>query len=199
MDEPATDDADDADDEDMARDRVARLLPHLDALVGFARKRVGDPALANDVVQDAMLKAVQHAPEVRDDEQLLAWVYRILRNTITDALRHRHVEQKRSHEMPADLAAQEADMAELCRCMKPLIAQLKPEYAAVLQDDLAGVSLDQTAKRLGIDIGNVKVRRHRARGALRERLEQVCRTCARHGCLDCHCSEAPGQSRPGSA
>ena len=46
MDEPATDDA---------AGRVDRLLPHLDAFVAFARKRVGDPALAEDVVQDALV------------------------------------------------------------------------------------------------------------------------------------------------
>lgn len=189
MDEPATDD----------RGRITDLLPHLDAFVGFARKRVGDPTLANDIVQDALLKAVQHAPELRDGDLLIPWVYRILRNTITDALRHRGSERDHRRDMPEDAASRDADITDLCQCVGPLIDQLKPEYAAVLRDDLAGVSLDQTAQRLGIDIGNVKVRRHRARGALRERLEQTCRVCARHGCLDCHCAEAPGQPRLGSA
>ena len=185
MAEPATDDD---------HERVAGLLPHLEALTGFARKRIGDPTLASDVVQDALLKAVQHAPELRDDDHLVAWAYRILRNTITDALRRRGVEPEHNADL-ADLAASDEHAAEWCRCMKPLIDQLKPEYAEVLRDDLAGVSLDQTAKRLGIDMGNLKVRRHRARAALRERLEETCRVCARHGCLDCHCAEAPGQHR----
>jgi len=43
------------------------------------------------------------------------------------------------------------------------------------------------AKELGITPNNLKVRRHRARQQLRERLEEVCRTCAKHGCLDCSC------------
>ena len=45
----------------------------------------------------------------------------------------------------------------------------------------------QFAARHGISLDNVKVRRHRARKALRERLVDTCRLCADHGCLDCTC------------
>ena len=179
---------------DKVREGVAGLIPHLKAMTAFAQKRIGNPSLASDVVQDALLKAVQHAPELRDDDHLVAWAYRILRNTITDALRRRGVEPDHNADL-ADLAVPDERAAEWCRCIEPLIDLLKPEYAEVLRDDLAGMSLDETAKRLGIDMGNLKVRRHRARAALRERLETTCRVCARHGCLDCHCAEAPEQHR----
>lgn len=43
------------------------------------------------------------------------------------------------------------------------------------------------AADLGITRNNLKVRRHRARKQLRARLEDLCRLCAHHGCLDCTC------------
>ena len=43
------------------------------------------------------------------------------------------------------------------------------------------------ADRLGITKNNLKVRRHRAHRQLRERVEQTCRSCAAHGCVDCTC------------
>ena len=45
------------------------------------------------------------------------------------------------------------------------------------------------ASDLGITPNNLKVRRHRARRALRARLEETCRICAAHGCLDCTCEK----------
>ncbi|MBA3707796.1 MAG: sigma-70 family RNA polymerase sigma factor [Planctomycetes bacterium] len=188
MDEPATDDA---------SDRIRRLLPHLDAFVAFTRKRVGDAAVAEDVVQDAMLKAIRNAPQLRDEDELVAWAYRILRNTITDMFRRRSTDRTHEHALSdaADQAVDTADAAEVCRCMNLVIDALKPGYAEVLRDDLAGVGLDATATRLGLTPENLKVRRHRARIALRERLEATCRICAKHGCLDCQCAEAQGHDR----
>ncbi len=65
---------------------------------------------------------------------------------------------------------------------------LKPEYAELIEKmELADGDPAQVAKQLGINRNNLKVRRHRARQALRERLEETCRVCAKHGCLDCTC------------
>ena len=71
--------------------------------------------------------------------------------------------------------------------MLEVVPTLKPEYAAVVEADLAGRPTEALAEALGITPNNLKVRRHRAHRALRERLEQTCRVCATHGCLDCTC------------
>jgi copper chaperone CopZ len=63
---------------------------------------------------------------------------------------------------------------------------LVPEAAEVLRADLDGEHAADLADRLGLSPGALRVRRHRAREALRERLEDVCRACA--GCLDCTCA-----------
>lgn len=65
---------------------------------------------------------------------------------------------------------------------------LKPEYAALIEElELTDSDPARVAERLGITLNNLKVRRHRARQALRKRLEETCRTCAEHRCLNCTC------------
>ena len=65
---------------------------------------------------------------------------------------------------------------------------LKPEYADVLwRADLIGESRESIAGALSISENNLRVRLHRARQALRQRLEETCRTCPIHGYLDCDC------------
>lgn len=53
------------------------LLKNLDMFRGFVRARVSDPELAADVVQDSLLKAIKAEDTVRDDENVVAWFYRI--------------------------------------------------------------------------------------------------------------------------
>jgi RNA polymerase sigma-70 factor (ECF subfamily) len=79
-------------------------------------------------------------------------------------------------------------MRETCACLTRLMTTLKPEYAAILESvDLGGRPLAGAARDLGITSNNASVRLHRARRALRQRVQQSCGTCATHGCLDCDC------------
>ena len=175
-----------------ARDQfsVAQLLDAREKFLGYIRKRVADPELAEDLLQDSLLRAVQSAPNLRDEDHLVPWFRSILRNAITDAYRRRGVERRYVGDAEADdIPDQTEDEAVLCACFEPLVPTLKAEYAELIQAlDLAGEAPEATAARLGISPNNLKVRRHRARQALRKRLEETCRTCATHGCLDCTCT-----------
>jgi RNA polymerase sigma factor (sigma-70 family) len=166
-----------------------RLLDARDQFLGYIRKRIDDPELAEDILQDSLLRAIRAAPDLRDEERLIPWFYRVLQNAIVDAYRRRGVE--RAHVVVADapeIAAEPEDDAELCRCFERLIPTLKSEYADVIEAiELGNESTDVAADRLGITPNNLKVRRHRARQALRRKLEETCRTCADHGCLACTC------------
>ena len=64
-----------------------QLLRELEKFASFVRARVGDPHLAADVVQDSLLKAVKSAEQLRDNESVTAWFYRILRRSIIDLYR----------------------------------------------------------------------------------------------------------------
>lgn len=175
---------------------LGQLAAGRDAFLGYLRRRLDDPELAEDLLQDSLLRAVQAAPELRDDERLLAWFYRVLHNAAVDAYRRRGVQAERMPLIPLDGADQvAAPTAEVdpiaCACFRALLPSLKPEYADLIENlDLGSETPDHAAARLGITPNNLKVRHHRARQALRHGLEQTCRTCAEHHCLDCTCQTA---------
>jgi RNA polymerase sigma-70 factor (ECF subfamily) len=166
------------------------LLRHRGKLLGFIQKRVADPDAAEDVLQDGLLKALRSSGELRDDERLLPWFYQILQNAIIDTYRKRSVEMRYletfARETGLDTASE--DHTELCACLRELLPSLKPEYAQLIDRlELQPGDPGKVAQQLNIQPNNLKVRRHRARQALKQRLEETCRTCAVHGCLDCTC------------
>ena len=174
---------------------TAPLLEYRERFLNYVRGKVSDPYLAEDILQDSLVKAVRLMPTLRDDEKLLPWFYRILNNAITDAYRRKGMETRRSEPYDDSLLppVPEADEATLCACFHKLLPTLKPEYADLISDlDLSEGNPEQKAVELGITRNNLKVRRHRARQALRQKLEATCRTCATHGCLDCTCAQADG-------
>lgn len=163
--------------------------------LAFVRRRIADPDLAEDILQDALLRALRAAPDIDDEERLAAWFYRVLRNAVVDAYRRREVQGRRSERLREgfDLAdPSEEDERVVCECFRALLPALRPEYAEVLSAvDLAERSPQEVASELGLTTNNLNVRRHRARRALRASLEATCRVCADHGCLDCTCETAP--------
>lgn len=80
------------------------LLQHLDAFIGFARSRTGDPELAADLVQEFLMKVLKADNVPEDAEGVVTWFYRVLRYAIIDAHRRRTTRdqalEKLVHELP---------------------------------------------------------------------------------------------------
>jgi RNA polymerase sigma-70 factor (ECF subfamily) len=172
------------------RQLEAYLLTGREKLLGFIRSKISDPDLAEDILQDSLLKALQSAPDLRDEEKLIAWFYRIVRHAIVDVYRKKdrtdQVMDRYEKEMTDGLS--DEDDVVLCQCFRDLIPTLKPEYAEVIEKvELGTDHAEKAASQLGISRNNLNVKRHRARLQLKQRLEEVCRMCAKHGCLDCTC------------
>lgn len=166
------------------------FLRHRGKLLGFIRKRVDDPDMAEDVLQEGLLKALRSAGDLRDEERLVPWFYRILNNAIIDTYRKRSAETRylEAYGREVDQELDTVTQSEICACFRELLPSLKPEYAEVIDRlELQPGDPQALARELNVQPNNLKVRRHRARQALRQRLEETCRTCAVHGCLDCTC------------
>lgn len=161
-------------------------------LLAFIRAKVGDDALAEDILHDSLLKALRSASDLEDSDKFVSWLYRIIRNAVTDAYRRRGATQRKLDALawiPNEADMSPEDEAALCGCLEGLLPTLKPEYSELLEAmELGDATTEEMTTRLGITANNLKVRRHRARNQLRERLERSCRTCAEHGCLDCTCA-----------
>lgn len=171
-------------------DIASQLIAEREAFLGFVRHRVRDSELAEDIVQDGFLKAMRHAGELRDNESVVAWFYRILRRTIIDAYRRRDARTRALDAFQAEAGETMSpeDEKALCGCLRKLLPTLKPEYAEVVERvDLQGEPIGGVAQDLDVSVNNLRVRLHRGRTQLRERLDETCRVCAKHGCLDCDC------------
>lgn len=167
------------------------LIEAQGTLLAYVRRKVQDQAVAEDLLQESIIKAIQGATALRDEEKILAWFYRILDNTITDYHRRRQFEQRHFEPMNDEDpggTTQPHDFAEVCACIRGLLTGMNSDYAMLIEElELGDGDPGEVAERLGITRNNLKVRRHRARNQLRERLELACRACAKHGCLDCSC------------
>jgi RNA polymerase sigma factor (sigma-70 family) len=169
------------------------LVKNLRTFVAFARNRVGDPQLAEDVVQESLVKALAAGRKPAKEEDTVAWFYRILRRSIIDLYRRRDARARGLERFQKELpeAPDAEDERLLCQCFKRLLPSIPEQYRDLLQRvDLEGEDIAETAKKLNLTRNNLTVRLHRARKHLREELSRTCRTCSKHGCLDCNCGDS---------
>jgi RNA polymerase sigma-70 factor (ECF subfamily) len=177
----------------------AGALPQevIDALVAnhreflrFVERRIGDRALAEEIVQDAFVRSLDRGDEIRDS--VVGWFYRVLRNAVVDRQRRQAVADRRLGQLAAELESigdgRDEPAGVACRCVTRLAETLKPEYADALRRiEIDGVAVKDYAESAGISASNAGVRIFRARDALRRQVARSCGTCAEHGCLDCTC------------
>jgi len=142
-----------------------------------ARQMLRDKNMAQDAVQNAMVKLLRHLPELREPEKFKGWFRRIVVNEIF--LTMRAAARERPGEIfaadsplfagdPLDVAETAAFRTEFLRSLRSLV----PEYQDVIVlYDIQGYSVAETAAGLGIPEGTVKSRLHRGRELLRKSME----------------------------
>ena len=177
---------------EVAQDVLLTLAENRRAFLRFLERRVGDPALAEDILQDAFAKTLARPEQAPEGEALVPWFFRTLRNAAIDRFRRQGAASRALEAFARELATVEASPEEthdeVCRCINRLATTLKPDYAEALQAiDVDGLPVKDYAQRKGLTAGNAAVRVFRAREALKRRVVESCGTCAEHGCLNCSC------------
>jgi len=154
-----------------------------DRLYRLSLRLTGDPATAEDVVQEAFVKLMAGAERIEGRSRLATWLYRVAYNASIDRLR----DQKRTVPVPEEGDDEAAPMpallvdflspeemlkdAETRRALDAAIAALPPSLRAAFHlRDVEGLSTAEAAEALSVTETNLKVRLHRARLLLRERL-----------------------------
>jgi RNA polymerase sigma factor (sigma-70 family) len=168
------------------------LLDNHARFLAFLERRVGSRDEAEDILQEAFVRSLDHASSLRSSTAATAWFYRILRNAVTDHYRRQNTQGRALDRFAAETEGSDVPDPELeavvCQCVLSLVETLKPEYgAAIRRVDLDGLSVRDFAAEAGVTPGNAGVRLHRAREALGRQLARSCGTCLTHGCLDCRC------------
>lgn len=81
------------------------LLPHQEKLLSLIRTKVSDPELAEDILQDSLLKAIRGLPDLEDDSKIISWFYQIVRNRIVDHYRRSGTESKKIDEYTQEISS----------------------------------------------------------------------------------------------
>jgi RNA polymerase sigma-70 factor (ECF subfamily) len=155
---------------------ILPLLPELRAYARFLVRRTGD---ADDLVQDAVLRAVAAMNQFQPGSNLRAWLFTILRNTFYEQNRRRRTEIALLDRMGTqdDVAAPDQpghmDLSDLGKALFGLPAILRE---AVVLVGAQGLSYEEAAIICAVPVGTIKARVSRGRSLLADRL----RTGGRH-------------------
>lgn len=176
---------------------VTTLVRNHREFLAFLQRRLGDRALAEDILQEAFVRGIDRLGELEQNESATAWFYRILRNSVIDHHRRRASADRKleafAKELDQHVEPQEDVKGAVCQCVGELAGTLKPEYAEALRRvEIDGLAVKDYASEAGISSNNAAVRVFRAREALRKQVSKSCGTCADHGCLDCTCERPSG-------
>lgn len=156
--------------QDPFLDQVTALLP---ALRAFGRSLCGDPARADDLVQDTVLKAWTNREQFQSGSNLKAWLFTILRNCYYSELRHRKFEV----EDPEGVCAAQLSVAPIhdarlhLRDLNRALQELPHDQREALVLVCAtGLSYEEAADVCQVAVGTIKSRIARARDRLIELL-----------------------------
>lgn len=159
----------------------AQALPHLDAAYNLARWLVRPPLEADDIVQEAMLRAFRAFDSLRG-EDVKPWLLSIVRNCFLTAVTRS--KDKQHVPIPADdgirtdpaFIADEVDpesaviQVERGRALNAVIASLPDEFRETLVlREMEDLSYREIAEITRVPLGTVMSRLARARGLLKER------------------------------
>jgi RNA polymerase sigma-70 factor (ECF subfamily) len=163
------------------------VRPYERAIYFAAKGVLENPADAEEIAQETVLKAFNALPNFRFEAKFSTWIIQIAINEARMKFRRdrRHlyesIEAERQDEegvyRPKDLAdwreipSEELQRKELRDALRRAMAALRPKYREVLiLRDVQHVSIAETARILGISEANVKTRLLRARLQMREAL-----------------------------
>src|SRR5215831_8362650 len=151
----------------------AELIELLPSLRAFARSLAHNPAQADDLVQDTLVKALANVERFEPGTNLRAWLFTILRNHYYSQLRKakREVEDAEGRYAGRIAVRPEQDGSVDLEDFKTAFAQLAPDHREVLTlVGASGCSYEEAAQICGCAVGTIKSRVNRARRKLTELL-----------------------------
>jgi RNA polymerase sigma factor (sigma-70 family) len=151
---------------------IEELVVHLDAAYNLAMWLTRNPHDAEDMVQEAYLKAYKHCSALRAGQVMRPWLLAIVRNCCYDFLRKRQIQKKNTtfeedlHGFPQETLTPETSLLQQARSelVRSAVAELPAEFREVLVlRDLEDLSYREIASIIGIPIGTVMSRLNRGR------------------------------------
>ncbi len=148
---------------------------HGAALTRFVAHMTHDGTLAQDIVQEALLRAWKH-PEIlaQSDNAARAWLFTVARNLVIDDRRSaRHRREISTDILPETGSVDETDSALDAWILSDALSALSPQHrSAIVGAYYLGHSISEIARREGVPEGTIKSRLHYALRALRLSLQE---------------------------
>lgn len=147
------------------------MREHRDGLVSYAEKMLGDHGLAEDIVQETIIRAWRNIDRLAGMEgSVRGWLFTVTRHLVIDWVRKPHARREVvgvTYGEPAS-STDSAEAVHDALAVRPLLRRLSPEHRAVLVHVyLCDRSIKETAGILGVPTGTVKSRQHNALRKLR--------------------------------
>lgn len=153
------------------------MAEHSDSVYRLARSIVHDGALADDVVQETMVKTWRSLDGFEGGEVPRAWILKVARNTAISVLRTRRDDVREATDF-GDLATAEGgpaattvDRAQLDQLWAVLADMDETSRSLVVMREMSGLSYEEIAEVLDLPLSTVKTRLFRARRALQDSMK----------------------------
>ncbi len=141
----------------------------------FILSKVFDEDVANDLLQEVLIKIYKSYGNLKDHDSLSAWVYQLARNTVMDYFR-KHKPNVKITDLPEEISTDDSLNHELVDCLEPFLEQLPNNYREALNlTDLGQLTQKEYAKIKGLSYSGAKSNVQRARLRLRELFDKCCK------------------------
>jgi RNA polymerase sigma-70 factor (ECF subfamily) len=153
-------------DENQFREELTALIPHLRA---FSRSLCGNATLADDVAQDAMLKAWKARERFKPGSNMKAWTFTILRNQFYSIKRRSWRATSLEPEVAEQTIVANTDPEQSVHLneLRRGLSMLKDDQReALILVGASGLSYEEAAEICGCAVGTIKSRVSRARKSL---------------------------------
>ncbi len=170
-------------EEDRRREALrAALITESGRLHALARRMLGEHHAAEDAVQDACLRALLALDRFRGDASMGTWLYRITANVCLDELRRRRRVVVQPETDAGEHRTLDVDFTEAvlggAHVADALAALPNTLRAALVLTDVWGFNYADASAVLGVPVGTLGSRVHRARASMRANLEPKLDTAA---------------------
>jgi RNA polymerase sigma-70 factor, ECF subfamily len=149
---------------------------HAKALHGYVERFCPDRASADDIVQETLIRAWRHLPQLTaDGRPVRPWLFRVARNLLTDADRAARARPVITAAEPAETARDDSGLDQILdrQLVADALQHLSPAHRAVLVETFYhDRALATVARHLGIPAGTARSRLHYALHALRKQIQQ---------------------------
>jgi RNA polymerase sigma-70 factor (ECF subfamily) len=167
------------------------FYPHMDALYNFGYRLTLDEDDANDLVQETYLKAFRFIETYQRDTNAKAWLFRIMKNSFINDFRKKTKEPVKTDydEVEQVYNSEEAHYTATVDLRQEIFGGILGDEITqalnsipvdcrliVLLSDIEGFTYEEMSKIIGIPIGTVRSRLHRARNMMKDKIKEYARS-----------------------